>query len=119
MRQFLCALCLLTAGCSLLGEPASTSPKATLSKANLTAACDSKTNGVTQVWLSCTVLSQVADVCGNVAGGNPVDEQLISVINAFSPDPVLNEIGTLGVGAANRATVSWCASQGYNAPAKL
>ena len=106
---------LLIAGCSLFGEPANTSPIAALSKANLVAACASKTDTQLQVWAACTTESQVIAVCKNVRSGAPVDTQLVGIINAFvgSTDPVLSQIGSLSVSAANQALGAWCTQQGY------
>jgi hypothetical protein len=102
--------------CSLLGVPANTSPVAALSSANLETACTSKSNPPTQVWLACTVYSQATGVCKDVASGHAVDLQLVQLVNAFSPDPILSTIGGLSVAAANLAATKWCSAEGYNVP---
>jgi hypothetical protein len=113
MKRILTAgLVALLTGCSLLGE-SNEMPNAALSNAKLTAACDSKSNSATQIWMTCTVLSQATLVCNNVSSGAPVDQQLVQLIAAFAPDPVLAGVANASVDAANAALQSWCASEGY------
>jgi hypothetical protein len=109
-------------GCSLLGEPSNTPPNAALSKANLTAACEATSNtpaqavsqkAATDAWLACTALSQVTLFCANVRSNAPIDTDLLDVILAFAPDPILSTLGNDALAVANAAAAQWCTTQGY------
>jgi hypothetical protein len=123
MRKFVAGMVAVAiSGCSLLGEPANTSPNAALSKANLTAACEATAampamqvsqKAQTGAWLACTALSQVTLFCQNVRSNAPIDTELLDVILAFAPDPILSMLGNEALDVANAAAGQWCTTQGY------
>jgi hypothetical protein len=108
--------------CSLLGEPSNTPPNAALSKTNLAAACEATSaapadavsqKAQTDAWLACTALSQVTLFCQNVRSNAPIDTELVDIILAFAPDPVLSTLGNDALDVANAAAGQWCTTQGY------
>jgi hypothetical protein len=123
MRKFAAGmLAVAISGCSLLGEPSNTPPNAALSKANLTAACTATANkpamqvsqkAQTGAWLACTALSQVTLFCSDVRSNAPIDTELLGVILAFAPDPILSMLGNEALDVANAAAGQWCMTQGY------
>lgn len=123
MRKFVAGmLAMAISGCSLLGEPPNTPPNAALSKANLTTACEATSGMPTQkvsqqaqtgAWLACTALSQVTLFCTNVRSNDPIDTELLDVILAFAPDPILSTLGNDALDVANAAAAQWCTTQGY------
>jgi hypothetical protein len=104
------------AGCSLFNG-AGQNPSVALSQAILTADCGSRTASAAQIWMACTVLSQTTFVCKNVSSGAPADEQIVQLITAFAPDPVLSGIAGMTVSAANATLATWCSQEGYSAAA--
>jgi hypothetical protein len=122
-RKFVAGIAAIAiSGCSLLGEPSNTPPNAALSKANLTAACEATSatpaqqasqKAATDAWLACMALSQVTLFCQNVRSDDPIDTELIDVILAFAPDPILSTLGNDALDVANAAAGQWCTTQGY------
>ena len=106
-------LAMLGMGACATITPAQLVPNINLSKANLTAQCTATNTNPASVWAACTALSQATFVCDDLASGTPIDLQIVSLVNAFAPDSVLEYVVGANVAAENMAMTDWCITQGY------
>lgn len=106
-------LAMLGMGACATITPAQLIPNINLSKANLTTQCTAPNTNVGQVWAACTALSQAVFTCNDLASGTPIDLQIINLVNAYAPDPVLEYVVAASVASENMAMTDWCITQGY------